>query len=281
MADPRNTDYNLARLQQIAARLRVHVAEMVAPMGQGYVQQGLGSADIFTALYFAEARLDPSRPDWPDRDRVFLTTAHNTAILYAALAERGFFETDRLATYGQDGSELEINASERVGPFVEATCGSLGQGLSVAVGMAVALKRQGRPSRVYAIMGDGEMQEGQVWEAAMSAGSWGLDNLCIVLDYNQMQSEGRLNTILRLEPVAGKLESFGFSVRKVDGNDLSALLDALQAARETKGAPSFLMAETLVGKGVSFLEGMISHQLRFPPDVAASALQELKGERPR
>ncbi|MCY4488332.1 MAG: transketolase [Deltaproteobacteria bacterium] len=275
MTDIRTTD--IAVLERIAATLRLHVVEMVAPLGQGYVQQGLGAADIFTALYFAEARLDPSDPTWPDRDRVFLTTAHNTAIFYAALAERGFFETDRLATYCQDGAELETNASERVGPFVEATCGSLGQGLSVAVGTAMALKRQGRSARVYAVLGDGEMQEGQVWEAAMTAGSWKLDNLCLILDSNRMQSEGNVDNILTLEPIAGKMESFGFSVSRVDGNDLAALLDALAAARGTKGIPSFLIAETLVGKGVSFLEGMIAHQLRFPPDIAAGAVQELKG----
>ena len=277
MTDVRHTNRDIAELEHIAAKLRLHVAEMVAPMGQGYVQQGLGAADIFTALYFAEARLDPSEPRWPDRDRIFLTTAHNTAIFYATLAERGFFEPDRLATYGQDGSELELNASERLGPFVEASCGSLGQGLSVAVGTAMALKRQGRSARVYAILGDGEMQEGQVWEAAMTAGAWKLDNLCLILDSNQMQSEGHTDKIVTLKPVAGKMESFGFSVREVDGNDLRDLMDAFAAARETKGVPTFLIAETVVGKGVSFLEGMIAHQLRFPPDVAASAIQELKG----
>lgn len=138
---------NLETLKRISTQLRLHVVNMIAPSGQGYVQQGLGAADIFTALYFSEARLDPENPLWEDRDRIFLTTAHNTAIFYATLAERGFFDTRRLLTYVKDGSELEINSSERLGPFVEATCGSLGQGLSVAVGCALAAKRQGRTNR--------------------------------------------------------------------------------------------------------------------------------------
>ena len=151
-------DHNLKDLERIATKLRLHVVNMVAPSGQGYVQQGLGAADIFTSLYFAEATMDPDNPTWPDRDRIFLTTAHNTAIFYATLGERGFFDTERLSSYVTDGSELEINSSERLGPFVEATCGSLGQGLSVAIGCAIAAKRQGRASRFYVIIGDGEMQ---------------------------------------------------------------------------------------------------------------------------
>ena len=278
MTDKRKPDRNLEELERIATKLRLRVVDMVAPTGQGYVQQGLGAADIFAALYFGEARLDTSDPDWPDRDRIFLTTAHNTAILYATLGERGFFDTDRLATYCLDGSELEINASERMGTIVEATCGSLGQGLSVAVGIALAARRQGRPTRVYVILGDGEMQEGQIWEAAMAAGCWGLDNLCLILDYNQMQSEGAMDKVMTLEPVAAKMESFGFSVFDIDGNDLGALLDAFDKAKATEGKPSFLIANTLVGKGVSSLEGLMAHQLRFPPEVAASARQELAGK---
>ena len=268
--------HNLAELESIATRLRMHVVEMVAPSGQGYVQQGLGAADIFTALYFAEARLDPSDPASPDRDRVFLTTAHNTAIFYAALAERGYFGVDKLKTYTADGSPLEINSSERLGPFVEATCGSLGQGLSVAVGCAISAKRQGRPSRCYAIVGDGEMQEGQVWEAAMLAGARGLDNLCVVVDYNFVQSEGSMDKVMSLEPLAGKMESFGFACQEVDGNDIGALLDAFAAARQVKGKPSFIKANTVMGKGVASLEGLMFHQLRFPPEVAASARAELE-----
>ncbi len=269
------TGHNLKSLDDIATRLRLHVVNMVAPSGQGYVQQGLGAADIFTSLYFAEANLDPQKPLWEDRDRIFLTTAHNTAIFYATLAERGFFDVSDLNTYVNDGSALEINSCERLGPFVEATCGSLGQGLSVAVGCALAAKRQNRPSRFYVIIGDGEMQEGQVWEAAMLAGAHGLDNLCLIVDYNFVQSEGPMDLVMSLEPLSDKMRSFGFAVQEVDGNDISALLNAYDTARNTPGKPTFIKASTLMGKGVSSLEGLMFHQLRFPAAVAESARAEL------
>ncbi len=268
--------HNLASLEAMATQLRLHVVNMVAPSGQGYVQQGLGAADIFTSIYFSEAAMDPANPSWPDRDRVFLTTAHNTAILYATLAERGFFPVSDLDTYVTDGSTLEINASERIGPCVEATCGSLGQGLSVAIGCAMAAKRQDRASRHYVIIGDGEMQEGQVWEAAMLAGTSGLDNLCVIVDYNFVQSEGPMDLVMSLEPLTSKMESFGFACQEVDGNDIAALLAAYDTARETRGRPSFIKANTLMGKGVGSLEGLMFHQLRFPPEVAASARAELE-----
>ncbi len=271
-------DHNISELERIATKLRLHVVNMVAPSGQGYVQQGLGAADIFTSLYFAEATMDPTNPNWPDRDRIFLTTAHNTAIFYASLAEKGFFDTRRLASYVTNGSELEINSSERMGPFVEATCGSLGQGLSVAIGCALAAKRQGRASRVYVIIGDGEMQEGQVWEAAMLAGAAGLDNLCLIVDYNFVQSEGPMDLVMSLEPLMAKMASFGFACQEVDGNDIGALLSAFDTARDTKGKPTFIKANTLMGKGVASLEGLMFHQLRFPEEVANSARAELEAQ---
>ena len=271
-------DHNISELERMATKLRLHVVNMVAPSGQGYVQQGLGAADIFTSLYFAEATMDPANPTWPDRDRIFLTTAHNTAIFYATLAEKGFFETDRLTSYVTNGSELEINSSERMGPFVEATCGSLGQGLSVAIGCAMAAKRRGRASRVYVIIGDGEMQEGQVWEAAMLAGAAGLHNLCLIVDYNFVQSEGPMDLVMSLEPLMEKMASFGFACQEVDGNDIGALMTAYDTARATKGKPSFIKANTLMGKGVASLEGLMFHQLRFPEEVANSARAELEAQ---
>ena len=271
-------DHNISELERMATKLRLHVVNMVAPSGQGYVQQGLGAADLFTSLYFAEVTMDPANPTWPDRDRIFLTTAHNTAIFYAALAEKGFFETDRLTSYVTNGSELEINSSERMGPFVEATCGSLGQGLSVAIGCALAAKRQGRASRVYVIIGDGEMQEGQVWEAAMLAGAVGLDNLCLIVDYNFVQSEGPMDLVMSLEPLMEKMASFGFACQEVNGNDIGALLTAYDTARATKGQPSFIKANTLMGKGVASLEGLMFHQLRLPEEVANSARAELEAQ---
>ena len=177
-------------LEAHALSLRKRVVQMVGKLRVGYLQQGLGAADIFAAVYFGELRLREDDPDWPQRDRCLLSTAHNTALLYATFAERGLIDPAWLDGYTQDGSPLEVNASERLGSLVEATCGSLGQGLSVAVGMALSLRRKGLPSRVYVILGDGELQEGQVWEAALSAGGHALSNLTMIIDRNDMQVEG-------------------------------------------------------------------------------------------
>lgn len=259
----------------IARQLRRRVVQLVAPTGQGYVQQGLGAADLFATLYFGELRLDPADPDWPDRDRCILSTAHNTAIFYATLAQRGCLPAADLGTYCRDGSPFEINASERLGTVVEATCGSLGQGLSVAVGMAHAARRQGRSSRIYVILGDGEMQEGQVWEAALAAGSHRLSNLCVVLDWNAMQVGGHVDGVVDMHPVADKWLSFGFAVQDIDGNDVGALQRAFAAARSEPGRPTCVIARTLVGKGARSLEGILGHNLKLPPDLAAQVLTEI------
>lgn len=262
-------------LSEIALRLRRKVIEMVAPTGQGYVQQGLGAADLFTVLYFAELRLDPADPDWISRDRLLLSTAHNTAIFYATLAERGLVPAEGIPGYCEDGSPFEVNASERLGTVVEATCGSLGQGLSVGIGMALAARRRGDGARVYVVLGDGELQEGQVWEAALLAGSLGLDNICLLIDDNRMQVEGHVDQVVKLEPIAGKFASFGWAQHTIDGHDIPALLAALDGARTTAGKPTCLVVRTLPGKGVPALEGILAHNLKLPADVAAAALAAL------
>lgn len=263
------------RLSEHARAIRQSVIRMIAPIGQGYVQQGLGAAEIFTALYFAELRLDEKDSSAADRDRCILSTAHNSAVFHATLAERGLLSPSRLAEYCQDGSSLEINVSERLGPLVEATCGSLGQGLSVGLGMALSGRRHGLSYRVYVILGDGELQEGQVWEAAMAAGSMGVDNLCVVLDLNRMQVEGDTDRVLTMAPIADKWRAFGFHARECDGNDINALLQAFAEARQTRGKPTVLIAHTVPGKGVSFLEGTLAHHMKLPPDLATAALREL------
>ena len=275
-AAPRIRD--LAALKRIARELRRQVVRMVAPTGQGYVQQGLGAADLFAALYFAEMRLDPADPDWPDRDRFLLSTAHNTAIFYASLAARGMIDPGLLETYCKDGSPLEINASERVGTVIEATCGSLGQGLSVGVGMALAARRQGRSSRIYVMLGDGELQEGQVWEAAMAAGSWGLDNLCLIIDDNRMQVEGHVDQVFAMQPLVGKWQAFRWNTLDVDGHDMPAILAALDAAKGHAGQPTCILARTLVGKGAPSLEGIFGHNMKLSAEVAERALAELEGD---
>ena len=205
-------------LNAIARELRRQVIRMVAPSAMATCSRASAPPTFFATLYFSELRLDPADSAWPDRDRLLLSTAHNTAIFYATLAARGCISsTDSLATYTRDGSALEVNASERMGPVVEATCGSLGQGLSVGVGMALSARRRGRDSRVYIILGDGEMQEGQVWEAAMAAGSHRLSNLCLIIDYNKMQVAGHVDSVVNLNPIPDKWRSFGFRVDAVDG----------------------------------------------------------------
>lgn len=266
---------DIAGLGRIAHTLRKQVVRMVARTGQGYVQQGLGAADLFAVLYFAEMRQQPDAPGWPLRDRFILSTAHNTAIFYATLAARGYFPPARLDTYCADGSPLEINASERLGPMIEATCGSLGQGLSVGVGMAAAMQRAGRDSRVYVMLGDGELQEGQVWEAALAAGNWKLDRLCLIIDANNMQVEGHVDQVQPHEPLADKWRAFGWHVQDIDGNDIAAILQALAQARAVRGQPQCIIARTLVGKGAPSLEGILGHNLRLPAEAARLALEEL------
>lgn len=269
----------LPQLAQAAHALRRAVVEMVRRQGQGYVQQGLGAADLFASLYFHELALDPAAPDWPLRDRCLLSTAHNSALFHAALALRGMIPAAALDRYVQDGSPLEINVSERLGPVVEGTFGSLGQGPSVACGIALAARIRREPWRVYVVLGDGELQEGQVWEAAMYAGSERLSNLCIVLDLNWMQVEGHSDKVLRMDPVADKWAAFGWQVIDVDGHDLAALLAAYGKARAETARPTLVIARTVPGKGVKALEHLFSHNAKLPADVAAAALDELGGPR--
>jgi transketolase len=268
---------SVADLEARALTLRRRVVRMVEKIRVGYLQQGLGAADIFAALYFGELRLREDDPDWPDRDRCILSTAHNTALLYATFAERGLVAPDLLGSYTEDGSPLEVNASERVGALVEATCGSLGQGLSVAVGMALSLRRKGSSSRVYVILGDGELQEGQVWEAALSAGGHGLGNLCMIIDRNDMQVEGHTDKVVRMDPVGEKFAAFGWSAMEIDGNSMAAIVGALDLAREIPDKPTLIVARTLAGAGVPFLEGQLRHVARITPEEARRAMDALDG----
>jgi transketolase len=265
----------LPELREVAHTLRRAVIELVRRHGQGYVQQGLGAAEIFAALYFHEAHIDPADARSPQRDRCLLSTAHNSALFHAVLALRGMIPADSLEAYVRDGSPLEINVSERLGPVVEGTFGSLGQGVSVAAGMALASRVRGVPYRVNVVLGDGELQEGQVWEAAMFAGSQRLHNLCVVLDLNWMQAEGHTDQVVKIGPVADKWRAFNWQVIEVDGHDLDALLAAFAQARAQDAQPTMVIATTVPGKGVSMLEGVISHNAKLPADVAEAALREL------
>ena len=274
--DRLHNGFDEMELKASAKSIRQNIVRMVARNGQGYLQQGLGATDLFTYLYFAEALLDIHNPAWEERDRIFLSTAHNSALFHAVLAERGFFEHSRLETYTKDGSELEINVSERLGSVVEATCGSLGQALSVAVGVAQAAKRQNRTFRSYVILGDGELQEGQVWEAAMYAASNSLDNLCLIVDLNQLQVEGHTQEVMVMDPIDKKFQAFGWAVKNVDGHDFGALSAAFNQARSSRNVPTVILAQTIVGKGIPFLENQMSHNMVLPADVAEQCLKALE-----
>ena len=274
MSDRQRRNFPIDELNSAAANIRRQVVRMVARHGQGYVQQGLGATELFTYLYFAELQIDAADPDWAERDRFILSTAHNSAVFHATLAERGLIDPARLDTYCDDGSQLEINVSERLGSLVECTCGSLGQGLSVAIGLAEAAKRRSMQRRCHVLLGDGELQEGQTWEAAMYAGSNQLKNVCLTIDVNRLQVEGDTNNVLTMEPLEDKWRAFGWAVRSVDGNDFSELAGAYDWLR-SQNQPGVLLANTLVGKGVPFLEGKMSHNMVLPAEVARDALVHL------
>lgn len=267
---------NLEQLSKWATIIRKDVVKMVARHGQGYVQQGLGAADLFTYLYFQELRFDRNDVSWPDRDRFILSTAHNTAVFYATLARAGLIDPKRLSDYCLDGKPFEINASERLSPFVECTCGSLGQGLSVAAGIAMGVKRQNQNSNIFLMLGDGELEEGQVWEAAIFAASNNLSNLIMVIDLNYMQVEGDVRKVAAIDPVDEKFRSFGWQTIMIDGHDFNEIFSSFEAAKKETNQPSCIIANTIPGKGVPFLEGKKSHNMVLPEKAATNALNWLE-----
>ena len=259
-----------------ALRIRAQVVRMVGRNGQGYVQQGLGAADIFTQVWFAEARLEVTQPDWPGRDRIFLSTAHNSALFHATLAERGLIPEAGLESYTKDGSPLEINVSERLGQVVEATCGSLGQGLSVAAGVAMSHRRRGGDQRCFVILGDGELQEGSNWEAALTAGHRRLENLTLIVDRNRLQQGARTEDTASLDPLDDKWRAFGWHVEMVDGHDHQQLLDVLSASPKGRGKPLCVIANTVKGNGVSFMHDNVSWHHGVPnKEQYEQAMREL------
>jgi len=259
-----------------AHAIRRIVLQMCQARGQGYAGQGLALADLMACLYFHELRRGE---DGELRDRFVLSTGHSAIALFAALGELGVYELEELKTYGMDGSRIEESPLEGL-PGFEITGGSLGQGLSQAVGMALAERGRGEGNRVYCLLSDGELQEGQVWEAAMAAGHFRLDNLVVLVDNNGMQADGDVAEVMTVEPVHEKFSAFGFVARRIDGNDLETILEALAEARRTVARPTALVCETLPGKGVPSFEAHEKvHYIRAEPAVWARALAEL-GDRP-
>ena len=268
----------VARLEEIAGRMRVDIIEMLARAGSGHPGGSLSVIDMVTALYFHVLKHDPKNPGWAERDRFVLSKGHAVPAVYAVMAEAGYIAKEELATLRQLGSRLQGHpvASFVHAPGVEANTGSLGQGLSVAQGMALAAKLDGASWRTYCILGDGEMQEGQIWEALMSAPKFRLDNLTAILDYNKGQIDGPTNEVMNLEPLEEKLAAFNWHVIRIDGHDIGQFLDAIDEARATTGKPTFIIADTVKGKGVSFMEGRIEWHGAAPnAEQTKQALAEL------
>lgn len=266
----------IKELEDKARILRRHIIQMISAAGSGHPGGSLSAADIVAALYFQELRLDPARPDWPDRDRFVLSKGHAAPVLYAALAERGFFPVEELKGLRRLGSRLQGHPDMSKVPGVEMSTGSLGQGLSAANGMALAARLDGREYRVYVLLGDGEIQEGQVWEAAMAAAHYKLDNVTALLDHNGYQIDGPVREIMSPEPVADKWRAFGWHVIEIDGHSMDQILGALAEARATRGRPTMVVAETVKGRGVSFMEGQVDwHGVAPKPAERDRALAEL------
>lgn len=276
---------DLAALDQAARWSRVQILRMLAHAGSGHPGGSLSVIDLLTVLYFNRMRYDPARPHWEDRDRLILSKGHCVPAQYCCMARAGFFPESRLVTLRKLGSPLQGHPDRVALPGIEAATGSLGQGLSIAVGQALGLALDGRQGRVYCVLGDGEIQEGQVWEAAMSAPRLGergprpsVDNLCAILDYNGIQLDDFVKTILDLEPLVDKWKAFGWAVLEIDGHDLDQIDKALDEAETIKGRPTFIVAHTVKGKGVSFMENDPEWHGKAPkPAEAVAGIREVLG----
>lgn len=267
----------LVQLIEHARRMRIHVIRMTTQAGSGHVTSSFSAADIVAALYFAEMRYDPKKIEDPDRDRFILSKGHAAPILYAALHEAGVFDEATMMSLRQPGSLLQGHPWCRT-PGVDATSGSLGIGLSQAIGRAIGARMRGSPSRIYGMISDGECDEGETWEAALAAAHFGTDNLCVFLDRNNTQVDGPTDAVMNLEPLADKWRAFGWRVEEINGHDFSEILDYLQRSREQKGRPSIAIARTKKGRGVSFVEeeNRYRHASVLDPEAAERAIAELR-----
>jgi transketolase len=272
-----------ANLEAIARACRVQIIRMLTHAGSGHPGGSLSVIDLLVAIAFGRLRHDPRRPDWPDRDRIVLSKGHAVPALYTVMARAGYFPEERLITLRKLGSPLQGHPDRVALPGIEAATGSLGQGLSIATGLALGLRLAGSPARVYCIVGDGEVQEGQVWEAAMTAPKLGrpnhaLDNLTVIIDYNKIQLDDFVTKICDLEPLLAKWQGFGWPVQEIDGHDVAQIGKALDQAEATRGTPSLIVAHTVKGKGVSFMENNPEWHGKSPkPEEAVAAIREILG----
>jgi transketolase len=263
-------------LKDRARILRIEILKMLTTAGSGHTGGSLSAADIVAALYFYKMRHNPGDPKWKGRDRFILSKGHAAPVLYAALALSGYFDKALLKTLRKLGSPLQGHPCSKLLPGVEISTGSLGQGLSIANGIAMGLKMDGSASRVYCLLGDGETQEGQVWEAAMTASHYRLDNLCGIIDNNGLQIDGQCCDVMHIEPIVKKWEAFGWHVLDINGHDMDAIVDAMNRAEKLKGKPTMIVARTVKGKGVSFFEGKVEYHGMAPShEELKMALMEL------
>lgn len=268
---------NVSELKQKANDVRIGIVTAVHSAKAGHPGGSLSATDIMTYLYFEEMNIDPSNPRKEDRDRFVLSKGHVAPALYSTLANRGFFPVEELKTLRKLGSRLQGHPCMQETPGVDMSSGSLGQGLSAACGMALSAKLQNRDYRVYALLGDGEIQEGQIWEAAMFAGHRKLDNLCVIVDNNGLQIDGKIEDVCSPYPITDKFRAFNFNVIEIDGHDFTQIADAFAKARQTKGVPTAIIAHTVKGKGVSFMENQAGWHGKAPNDEEfAVALADLE-----
>jgi transketolase len=262
-------------LEAKSKKVRRMIVDMIARAGSGHPGGSLSSADLIVSLFFSHLQHDPKNPKGPGRDRFHISKGHSCPLLYAVLAEAGYFKIEQLWTLRKMGSLLQGHPDWRT-PGVELASGSLGQGLSVALGMALAGRLDGLDYRVYCLLGDGEIQEGNIWEAAMAASHYKCDNLCAILDYNGFQIDGKIKEVMNLEPLIDKWRAFGWHAIEIDGHNIGQILKAYDEAVQVKGKPSIIVAHTIKGKGVSFMENVVDFHGRAPTqEETRKALEEL------
>ena len=265
--------------EEVAARVRIDVVRAIHKAGSGHPGGSLSAADIVTALYFKEMNIDPAEPKKADRDKFILSKGHAGPVQYAALAERGYYPVEDMMSLRKMGSTFQGHPNMHKVPGVEMSTGSLGQGISVSIGMALANKIDKNPGRVYTLLGDGEIQEGLVWEAVMSAAHYGLDNLVAIVDFNGLQIDGDNDDVMKVKPIDEKFAAFGWNVVCIDGHNFDEIFAAFDAARACKGKPTAILAKTVKGKGVSFMENQAGWHGKAPSEEEAKqAVAELGGE---
>jgi transketolase len=267
---------DVKKLEEIAHRTRINVVKMIAKSGVGHLGGSVSIAEILAVLYFHELRIDPKNPEWEDRDRFILSKGHGCPALYATFAEVGYISKDVLPTLHQIDSILQMHPERGVCPGIEMSTGALGQGLSAAVGIAIGARIKGKDFRVYALLGCGECNEGQIWEAAMSASKYELDNLTAIIDYNKFALSGRTQEVMPLEPLYDKWVAFGWHVIEANGHSVTQLINALDEARQIKEKPTFIIAHTVKGRNITYVEDTWpSHSVQMTAEQVEATLKEL------